>query len=60
MQINPEMLCNKVKLLIVLIVSAVLIPCMALADLTVYYLDVGKGDCTIIECDGEAMIIDGG
>ena len=26
----------------------------------VHYLDVGQGDCALIICDGEAMIIDGG
>lgn len=36
------------------------IPAFALADLEVHFLDVGHGDCTIITCDGEAMIIDGG
>lgn len=37
-----------------------LIPCMAFAELTVHFLDVGQGDSAIIICDGEAMIIDGG
>lgn len=46
--------------MIFLIVCILLIPCVALADLTVYFLDVGQGDCAIVECDGEAMIIDGG
>ena len=32
----------------------------AYADLTVHFLDVGHGDCAIIECDGHSMIIDGG
>lgn len=32
----------------------------ASADLEAHFLDVGHGDCTIITCDGEAMIIDGG
>lgn len=32
----------------------------AFADLEAHFLDVGHGDCTIIICDGEAMIIDGG
>lgn len=36
------------------------IPALALADLEVHFLDVGHGDCTIVTCDGEAMIIDGG
>lgn len=37
-----------------------LLPSSVLADLEVHFLDVGHGDCTIITCDGEAMIIDGG
>lgn len=37
-----------------------LIPTFALADLEAHFLDVGHGDCTIITCDGESMIIDGG
>lgn len=48
------------KKLFILILCVLLIPCAALAELTVYFLDVGQGDCAIIECDGEAMIIDGG
>ena len=30
------------------------------ADMTIHFLDVGQGDATIILCDGEAMMIDGG
>lgn len=29
-------------------------------ELTVHYLDVGQGDCILVECDGEAMLIDAG
>ena len=32
----------------------------ALAELNVYFLDVGQGDAAYIECDGHAMMIDGG
>ena len=39
---------------------AFLFPLTAIADLEAHFLDVGHGDCTIIVCDGEAMIIDGG
>ena len=42
------------------LVFHLLLPDIAMADLTVYYLDVGQGDAAIIVCDGEAMIIDGG
>lgn len=48
------------KRLILFVVCAVLVPYIAFADLTIYFLDVGQGDSIIIECDGEAMIIDGG
>lgn len=37
-----------------------LLPLSALADLQLHFLDVGQGDCTIVVCDGESMIIDGG
>ena len=37
-----------------------LLPCTALADLTIYFLDVEQGDSAVIVCDNEAMIIDGG
>lgn len=29
-------------------------------NLTIYYYDVGQADCTLIVCDGEAMLIDAG
>lgn len=43
-----------------LVLCILLIPCAALSELSIYFLDVGQGDCAIIECDGDAMIIDGG
>lgn len=30
------------------------------SELTVRFVDVGQGDCTLITCDGEAMLIDAG
>lgn len=30
------------------------------SGLTVHFLDVGQADCTLLECDGEYMLIDGG
>ncbi len=47
------------KVLIWLIVF-LLLPLSASADLQVYFLDVGQGDSTLVVCDGESMIIDGG
>lgn len=38
----------------------ILLPVCAGAELKAWFLDVGQGDCTVIVCDGEAMIIDGG
>ena len=28
--------------------------------LTVHYIDVGQGDCTLLTCDGKTLLIDGG
>jgi competence protein ComEC len=46
--------------MLALLLFLVLLPACAGADLTAWFLDVGQGDCTVIVCDGEAMIIDGG
>lgn len=46
------------KLLICLLL--LLLPLCARAEMALHFLDVGHGDCTILLCDGEAMIIDGG
>lgn len=35
-------------------------PFLAIADIEIHYLNVSQGDCAIVCCDGEAMIIDGG
>ena len=45
---------------IALLLILLLLPISAFADLQVHFLDVGQGDCTIVLCDGEAMVIDGG
>lgn len=37
-----------------------LLPWAARAEMAVHFLDVGHGDCAIIQCDGETMVIDGG
>lgn len=40
----------------------IMILCMSVAsaDLEIRFIDVGQGDATLIQCDGEAMLIDGG
>lgn len=45
---------------LLLFLAILLFPITAFADLEAHFLDVGHGDCCIIVCDGEAMIIDGG
>lgn len=32
----------------------------AVSEMTVHYLDVGQGDCVLVSCDGESMLIDAG
>ena len=48
------------KKIIAMLLLFLFLPVSALADLQVHFLNVGQGDCTIIICDGEAMVIDGG
>ena len=48
------------KKMIALLLLGLFLPVAAFADLQVHFLDVGQGDCTIILCDGETMVIDGG
>lgn len=37
-----------------------MLPVSVYSEFEIHFLDVGQGDCTIILCDGEAMVIDGG
>lgn len=37
-----------------------LMPAAAVAEMTVHFLDVGHGDCAIVQCEGATMVIDGG
>lgn len=46
--------------LLVSIVLFLAIPVLVLADTTVRFLDVGQGDCTIIQSAGETLVIDTG
>ena len=48
------------KRIIALVLLFLFLPISALADLQIHFLDVGQGDCTIVLCDGESMVIDGG
>ena len=48
------------KKVLALLLLLLFLPFSASAELQAYFLDVGQGDCTIIRCDGETMIIDGG
>ncbi len=50
---------KSLQVLAILLLIA-LIPFTAVADLQIYYLDVGQGDASLVVCDGEAMMIDGG
>ena len=43
-----------------LLLLLILTPGIALADLSVHFLDVRQGDAALVICDGEAMLIDGG
>ena len=49
-----------IKRLFFLICMVFIMANTARAEIEVHFLDVGQGDCAIIICDGEAMIIDGG
>ena len=48
------------KRILALLLLLVLAPACAGAELSAWFLDVGQGDCTVVVCDGEAMVIDGG
>ena len=48
------------KRLLYLLVLLLALPGLAQAELAVHYLNVGQGDATLVLCDGEAMLIDGG
>ena len=45
---------------LILLVSILLIPmtCFSESNFDVIFLDVGQGECSIIQCDGETLIID--
>ena len=46
---------------VILLVFLTLLPTAAdTSRLEVHFLSVGQGDCAIVLCDGESMVIDGG
>ena len=57
---GPRWSAGKMKRLISFLLVLALLPAVALADLEAHFLDVGQGDCAVVICDGEAMVIDGG
>lgn len=42
------------------VLLALLSSLSAFAELDIHFLSIGQGDCTIVLCDGESMVIDGG
>lgn len=48
------------KKIIALVLLFLFLPISAFADLQIHFLNVGQGDCTIVLCDGESIVIDGG
>ena len=51
---------RKMRKVLTVFLVLLLLPAIALADLEVHFLDVGQGDCAVVLCDGEAVVIDGG
>ena len=54
------MMKKAVIFIMLLLLSASFACCESLSGLTVTYLDVGQGDAILVQCDGQAMMIDGG
>ena len=48
------------KKLLIIVFLFCLANCLAEPGLHIYYLDVGQGDATVILCDDQVMMIDGG
>ena len=48
------------KRVFALLLLFLILPVSVSADLQIHFLDVGQGDCTVVLCDGEAMVVDGG
>lgn len=43
-----------------IILSLLLLPSLATADLTIHYIDVGHGDAILIQADGKNLLLDSG
>ena len=57
---DPPVIIRKMRKVLWVCLLFLLVPVLALADLEVHFMDVGQGDCAVVLCDGEAMVIDGG
>lgn len=51
---------TKILKALAMVTVIVILPIAAIADIEIHFLDVGQGDCAIVLCDNEAMVIDGG
>ena len=59
-EINPRLSHTTMKRIFAVVLLILILPAITLADLEVHFLDVGQGDCAVVMCDGETMVIDGG
>ena len=51
---------KQLRMFLLLVATLMMFVSPAMAELTVYYLDVGQADAAVIECDSHYMMIDGG
>ncbi len=48
------------KLFVLFLLSSVLFPTGAIANMVAHFIDVGQGDCTVVQSAGETLVIDTG